>query len=343
MEAKRARAALGVATAPLDTDDAGADYDYSHGVSAAIDAASSAEAAAPFIESRRKAEERRLATLRATTIESVFESEQELVDRNSMLHASLKPLGNARIVFERARAGASASAAGSATANASSSASSSAASSTAAGSSGAAAAGAGGAAPAARAPGVRRTLTNAQRVDEAKAKDPNSVVPIIIIPDAPTSLISLYNVRSLLEDGVFMEPGIARESWGSEPKPPFVTISRPLRSDPKKRATFHVYDDPSKFSEKQWARVVSVFAQGAAWQFRDYPFKSPAELFAAVCGFHVHYQHIPLGPPVSGWLVQKLPIHRDLRHYDQGVVLDFWRALYNFLDSHVNPERPLFF
>lgn len=50
----------------------------------------------------------------------------------------------------------------------------------------------------------------------------------------------------------------------------------------------HVSDNPLKLSADDWDRVVAVFVQGPAWQFKNWPWGgNPVEIFTRVKAFHI--------------------------------------------------------
>jgi hypothetical protein len=95
--------------------------------------------------------------------------------------------------------------------------------------------------------------------------------PIIIVPSQPTSLITMYNAKSLLIDGVFIPTVEAKASGGRREER--LKIERKLPNGETK--TYVVVDNPSRLSKADWARVAMLFvANGALWQFKGFPFKN---------------------------------------------------------------------
>jgi len=119
--------------------------------------------------------------------------------------------------------------------------------------------------------------------------------PVIIVPSAVTSLISLHNVAELLERGRFVAPAEARAAAlaaaggaGAEARLPRVVTVRRRDAQGRERE-FRVIDNVALLKERaDWLRVVAVFAQGADWQFRGWrwgrddpkrPDITPTEIF----------------------------------------------------------------
>ncbi|KAK8954358.1 hypothetical protein KSP39_PZI002845 [Platanthera zijinensis] len=84
-------------------------------------------------------------------------------------------------------------------------------------------------------------------------------VPIILVPSAFQTLITIYNVKEFLEDGVFVSTDVKVKAMNGSSKP--------------------VRDKPSALKPEDWDRVVAVFVLGKEWQFKDWPFKDHVEIF----------------------------------------------------------------
>jgi hypothetical protein len=118
-------------------------------------------------------------------------------------------------------------------------------------------------------------------------RDPHYGVPIIVVPSAVSSVINMYNVKSLLENGVFEHGEFVRNAKASATtgvaatKESLITLSKASFYDASKSVKFQVLDDVTKLREEDWARVVAVFASGAAWQFSNWPkrWPNPAAIF----------------------------------------------------------------
>lgn len=53
--------------------------------------------------------------------------------------------------------------------------------------------------------------------------------------------------------------------------------------------TFRVVDSTQEFTNRDWKLTVAAFIDGSTRQFRSWPFKTHAELFATIRGFHVQF------------------------------------------------------
>lgn len=102
-------------------------------------------------------------------------------------------------------------------------------------------------------------------------------VPIILVPSASQTLITIYNVKEFLEDGVYIPTDVkAKQMKG--PKPDCVTVQKKFSRD-RVVTAYEVRDKPSALKPEDWDRVVAVFVLGKEWQFKDWPFKDHVEIF----------------------------------------------------------------
>ena len=104
-----------------------------------------------------------------------------------------------------------------------------------------------------------------------------SRTPIIIIPSANTSLITMYNSKDILQDLKYISneekraQGCKRENE--------VLLQR--RKEGGLTVPYRVVDNPQKLTNADWERVVAVFVMGPAWQFKGWPFDgNPVEIFS---------------------------------------------------------------
>lgn len=168
-----------------------------------------------------------------------------------------------------------------------------------------------------------------------------SVIPIIVVPQAPTAVLSMYNAFDFLNLGVYKSAEEAKATNGDR-KPELAVCERKSYLNPQKNCKYHVLDNVTKIPPDQWYRVVAVFATGADWQFRDWPWKQPAEIFDNVKGFHLFYDDEALNAKIAKWNVHKLAISKIKRYRDRSVVTDFWETLHNFIQTR-NGQRQLVF
>uniref|UniRef100_A0A9J7ZM86 Parafibromin n=1 Tax=Cyprinus carpio carpio TaxID=630221 RepID=A0A9J7ZM86_CYPCA len=176
---------------------------------------------------------------------------------------------------------------------------------------------------------------------------PGSRTPIIIIPAATTSLITMLNAKDLLQDLKFVtsedkkKQGIQRDNEvllqrrKDQVQPGGATISVTV--------PYRVIDQPLKLAPQDWDRVVAVFVQGPAWQFKGWPWLlpdgSPVDIFAKIRAFHLKYDEARMDPNVQKWDVTVLELSHHKRHLDRPVFLRFWETLDRYMVKHKSHLR----
>ncbi|KAL1932004.1 hypothetical protein VTP01DRAFT_9060 [Rhizomucor pusillus] len=167
-------------------------------------------------------------------------------------------------------------------------------------------------------------------VEQTQEKDKAHIpkkdrIPIIIVPAAPTSKITLHNIKHYLEDSEWIDPIELREKGLRKPEQ--VTVER--KKDGK-TVVYHVVDNVKKFKPTDWDRVCCVIASGHEWQFDGWKYEKPSELFHRVVGYYPKWKDDVITGPAAKWPVMPLDIHRRLRHHDKAMVAQFWRELDTF-------------
>lgn len=154
-----------------------------------------------------------------------------------------------------------------------------------------------------------------------------SRTPIIIIPAATTSLITMYNAKEILQDLRYLSTdekksqGIKRENE--------VLVQRRKEGV---TVPYRVIDNPLKLAPDDWERVVAVFVQGPAWQFKGWPWEgNPVEIFSKIKAFHLKWDEMKLDVHVAKWSVHVIQLSKQKRHLDRANLLKFWEIL----DSHM--------
>ncbi|MEJ1270131.1 cell division cycle 73 Paf1/RNA polymerase II complex component [Cricetulus griseus] len=106
---------------------------------------------------------------------------------------------------------------------------------------------------------------------------------------------------------------------------------------------YRVVDQPLKLMPQDWDRVVAVFVQGPAWQFKGWPWLlpdgSPVDIFAKIKAFHLKYDEVRLDPNVQKWDVTVLELSYHKRHLDRPVFLRFWETLDRYMVKHKSHLR----
>lgn len=175
-----------------------------------------------------------------------------------------------------------------------------------------------------------RSITDARLAARYKAR--SARIPIIIIPAAPTSLITMYNARDILQELSFVT---SQEKQASGVRRENEILIHRQKSDGRS-VPYRVIDQPNKLQPEEWNRVVAVFVQGQTWQFKGWPIGSdPAVIFSLVKGFHLKYTSMPLDANVAKWNVRVINLDQR-RHLDKANFQQIWDQL----DKHIAKCKP---
>jgi len=151
--------------------------------------------------------------------------------------------------------------------------------------------------PAPATPGTVHTLhgcfpsTNATADPKMQAKKAKNLYPIIMISSSPTALITMHNVKRFLQESTFEPSQEARAhaiSEGNVKPDDMIPIYRKRTHidssgrEMESQVRYVVVDSVealSKFGVDPWDRVVCVMTTGQEWQFKNYKWKDPKQLF----------------------------------------------------------------
>jgi len=86
--------------------------------------------------------------------------------------------------------------------------------------------------------------------------------PIILLSPSASSLVTMHNVKSFLEEGRFVEPGQAALEAGGGRGPEVLHISHKSNRFGGKPVRYVVVEGVEKFRPDYWDRVVCVFTTG---------------------------------------------------------------------------------
>ncbi|OWM74295.1 hypothetical protein CDL15_Pgr008609 [Punica granatum] len=133
-------------------------------------------------------------------------------------------------------------------------------------------------------------------------------VPIILVPSAFHTLITIYNVKEFLEDGVFIPTDVKAKQMNGT-KPDCITVQKKFGRHPVLPA-YEVRDKPSSLKREDWDRVVAVFVLGKEWQFKDWPFKDHVEIFNKIIGFFMRFEDdsVESAKTVKQWNVKIISV-----------------------------------
>ena len=152
--------------------------------------------------------------------------------------------------------------------------------------------------------------------------------PIIVVPNSLTGCISSYNAMDFLSnDAKWISIADKKKSGGKREKEVKITHDFPNGST----VEFLVMDDPRTLrTEQDWERIVAVFAIGEPWQFKEWRYSNPVELFQNVCGIHLMLDNDKASQNIKSWSCKVLKINQFKRHLDVGAANDFWDMLHAF-------------
>lgn len=160
-----------------------------------------------------------------------------------------------------------------------------------------------------------------------------SRTPIIVIPSATTSLITMYNAKEILQDLRFVTTEEKKQT--GEKRANEVLLQR--RKEGGLTVPYRVIDNPGKLTQQDWDRVVAVFVMGPAWQFKGWPWNgNPVEIFSKICAFHLKYDEMRIDTNVARWNVVVMELSRSKRHLDRATLMVFWEKL----DKHIAKYKP---
>ncbi|KAF9253924.1 hypothetical protein DTO006G1_8951 [Penicillium roqueforti] len=175
--------------------------------------------------------------------------------------------------------------------------------------------------------------------------------PIILISPSASSLIRMSNVKSFLEEGIFVPPDHPTLTGTTDAN--LVKLERPLRLNgdasnpasassragkPTRPTKFIVVDGTTNFKPEYWNRLVAVFTTGQTWQFKSYKWSSPPELFKHATGVYIGWRGEDIPSQVKGWgrgvdtfaverWDEKNGVHGGGRWRDREVVEGIWTAI----------------
>lgn len=148
--------------------------------------------------------------------------------------------------------------------------------------------------------------------------------PIILLSPSASSLLRMPNIKSFLSEGLYTNPDTSISGLN------MIRLQRHLPTISSQPLTFLLVDSPENFRPDYWSRVVAVFTTGQTWQFRDYKWQNPAELFTHALGVYVGWKGEVVPETVKGWGRGVLTVQIDKgtqRWRDREVVEDIWGAI----------------
>lgn len=184
-------------------------------------------------------------------------------------------------------------------------------------------------------------------VGSAKKATKPTGKPIIVVPNAMTSPLTLINAMSFFQKSHFIPREVAMKSL-SGPKPTSVTVKRTVSArQGGGTVEYEIIDNPARKlkTPSDWDRVVAVVAQGAAWQFKGWNMArgretNPVDVFSKAFGYYVGYEGAPDSKELQGWNVRKGYLSKDKRGLDSVVYASFWNGLDEWMSVHKRDYLP---
>lgn len=164
--------------------------------------------------------------------------------------------------------------------------------------------------------------TSHGRVDKTATKFGPRKEPIILIPSAASSIFTMANIQQFLRDSQYINPRDLPASHSD-----FLTVEKKLDrlSRPVK---FIVVNNTRMFTKPEyWDRVVAVITMGHTWQFNNYQWNTPQELFQHCKGYYFHFAGDSVPQHVQQWNVQQVELDKSKRFKDVEVARFFWNSL----------------
>ncbi|SCU98535.1 LADA_0H13696g1_1 [Lachancea dasiensis] len=146
--------------------------------------------------------------------------------------------------------------------------------------------------------------------------------PIILIPSAASSIFTISNIKQFLEESKYVHP---RDMPGSKSDVTTVTKKLDRFAKPIK---FMIASNTRLFTKPEyWDRVVAVFTTGHAWQFNNYQWSNPSELFQKCKGYYFYFAGDVVPKHVEQWNVQRVELDKNKRFRDVEVLRYFWNTI----------------
>ena len=177
--------------------------------------------------------------------------------------------------------------------------------------------------------------------DDKRKRSDAAIVPIIIVPAAPTSLITLVNAKDFFEHGQWISAQKKKEDMRAAgvtfaPGQRVLFNRLVLLDDGSESKTcFEVVDNTRSFKKDDWNRVIAVFTNGKEWEFKGWKLGEPSNMFHKITGFFVNFRQEKTPQSIGAWKVKVLSLEKNARHSDITAQRQFWDSLK--ADSAKNP------
>ncbi|EQC37358.1 hypothetical protein SDRG_05575 [Saprolegnia diclina VS20] len=155
-------------------------------------------------------------------------------------------------------------------------------------------------------------------------------IPIIVVPAGVSDLINLLNAKDFLEDGAYITTA-QKKAEGCR-KSASILINY---TDNEETHQFRIVDSVARLNDKEWKSIVGVIVSGQTWQFKDWKWNFPMEVFKRACGIHIYSHGTTLNEEIKKWDVKILMIHPHKRHLDKVAAREFWAHLFAHIKHRV--------
>ena len=153
--------------------------------------------------------------------------------------------------------------------------------------------------------------------------------PIIVVPNAMTSPITMVNVQEFLGKAVFVPRTVMLKKSGGKRRLQTLTIRRKVSARlGGGEVEYEIIDNPLSQLKKtaDWDRIVAIIPQGASWQFKGWKYETPVDIFSRCFGYYIGMEGAPIPKEISGWAVKQGWVNRDKRGMDSVTVAGFWNG-----------------
>ncbi|KAI1367626.1 RNA pol II accessory factor, Cdc73 family-domain-containing protein [Xylaria arbuscula] len=124
--------------------------------------------------------------------------------------------------------------------------------------------------------------------------------PIILLSPSASSLLRMTNIKSFLENSQYIPPNSLAASSSTTAN--MLHINRLIKDiDANRPMRFILVEGSEQFKPEYWNRVVAVFTTGQAWQFKNYKWSNPTELFRHIPGIYVGWRGEQPPESVQTW------------------------------------------
>lgn len=146
------------------------------------------------------------------------------------------------------------------------------------------------------------TSTSSAQIPDASKQ---YATPIIIVPASLTGVVSIFNIVELLEKTTYV-PIEEKKAQGAK-RESVVLVRRVMPSGEVRE--YKIIDNPSRLTAQEWEnRVIAVFASGQSWQFKDWKWSNPVDLFQNALGVHLSMEGRNVEPAVLSWNCKVLKV-----------------------------------